>query len=61
MPSAAQRMYYAMLGGITSPPISAECAPYTRPPYNDADQDLSTEIVLLPYNTANVNLCEELI
>jgi hypothetical protein len=54
-------MYYAMLGGVTAPPVSTECAPYTRPPYNDADQDLSTPITLLARDAANVNLCEELL
>lgn len=54
-------MYYAMLGAVASPPVSHECDPYTMPRNDHADQDLSSALVLVSRNAANVNVCEELL
>lgn len=54
-------MYYAMLGGNTALPPSTECPPYTMPDPLDADQDLSSPLVLTVPTAININLCEEFV
>jgi hypothetical protein len=63
MASAAQRMYYAMLGGGAAlvPSGPGECDPYTMPPPTAANINLTEALVLAASTAANTNLCEELI
>jgi hypothetical protein len=61
MATAAQRMYYAMLSGVTLPPVSGDCLPYTMPSYDAANENLDRPLSLTARDAANVNLCEELL
>lgn len=62
MATAAQRMYYAMLGGTAALPTPPDlCPPYTMPAYTAADGNLADLVVLASHTSADANLCEELL
>ena len=47
--------------GVTATtPGGGECDPYSKPPPNAANVNLTTLLTRFPTNAANVNLCEEM-